>query len=252
MKTLLYSLCTLVFLALLRVSPALAFQFQPMGQVFAPVGNNATRSYQVVNNQANRIAVELTVVGRSMALDGEETYHPADDDFLIFPAQMILDPGDIQVVRVSWLGDPAPEQELAFRIIAEQLPIQFLDPTQTEPTRPVGQVRVMMRYIGSLFVRPEGARAEVSVESVAAQTDDQGAPMVALTLHNAGNASAQLRDLTLTLTAQGQAVTLTASDLETMAGTSVLPGHRRRYVIPWPADLPQSTTPTATFTYRQD
>ncbi len=243
-------LLTVLFLALVRVNPAMAFQFRPMSQVFAPSGADAIRSYQVVNDEDDRIAVEVTVVERHMNLDGEETYQPAEDDFLIYPAQIILEPGATQVVRVTWLGDPEPAQELAFRLVAEQLPINLVDPNEPAPVRPVGQVQILLRYMGSLFVRPAGTQAAVSIESVVSQADAQGADAVAITFANTGNASASLRDLSLSLTAQGQSVTLSSEDLKDMAGTTVLPGQSRRYVLPRPATLPQGPI-TATFDYRQ-
>ncbi|PSR15543.1 molecular chaperone [filamentous cyanobacterium CCP3] len=244
-------LLALSFLVLMRVNPAMAFQFKPMSQVFAPSGPNATRAYEVVNDEEDRIAVEVTVVERHMNLDGEEAYQPAEDDFLIYPSQMILEPGATQVVRVSWLGDPNPAQELAFRLVAEQLPINLVDPNQAEPVRPVGQVQVLLRYMGSLFVRPAGAQAAVSIESVVSQPDAQGADGIAITFANTGNASASLRDLSLSLTAQGQSVTLSAEALQGISGTTVLPGQSRRYVLPRPAALPQGPI-TAAFDYRRN
>lgn len=239
-------LLTVLFLVLVRINPALAFQFRPMSQVFAPSGANATRAYEVVNDNEERIAVEVTVVERHMDLDGAETYRPAEDDFLIYPAQLILEPGATQVVRVSWLGDPAPTQELAFRLVAEQLPIHLVDPSQPPAEKPVGQVQILLRYLGALFVRPEGVQATVEIEAVVPQGDSQ----LAVTLANSGNASASLQDLSLTLTAQGQSVTLSPEQLKDVVGTTVLAGQSRRYLVPRPAGLPQGPT-TATFSYRQ-
>jgi fimbrial chaperone protein len=164
---------------------------------------------------------------------------------------MILEPGAVQVVRVSWLGDPLPEQELAFRLVAEQLPINLVDPTQANPVQPVGQVQISLRYLGSLFVRPEGVQASVQLESAVAHTDDQGAPAVAITFANTGNGRASLRDLSLNLTVQGQTVSLSPEQLKDMTGTTILPGSSRRYILAWPETLPQGSI-TATFNYRQD
>ena len=70
-----------LFFALMRVNPALAFRLTPMNQVFVPGGNNATHAYEVINDQDERIAVEVTVVERSMDTNGTESYVPAEDDF---------------------------------------------------------------------------------------------------------------------------------------------------------------------------
>lgn len=244
-------LLAIVFFALIRVSPALAFRFTPMTQVFAPVGDNATHAYEVVNDKDERIAVEVTVVGRSVDTSGTESYVSAEDDFLIYPAQMILEPNTTQVVRVSWLGDPAPTQELAFRLVAEQLPINLVDPNLPAPIKPVGQVQILLRYLGALFVRPEGVRAEVQIESVTAQSSQQGTPTVAITFINEGDASASLRDLHLNLSAQGQTVSLSPDQLKGVIGNTILAGHRRCFVLPRPPTLSQGSI-TATFEYRQD
>ncbi|MBE9108180.1 molecular chaperone [Nodosilinea sp. LEGE 07298] len=251
MKRPLKLLLTVLFLVLVRVNPAMAFQFRPMSQVFAPSGADATRSYEVVNDEDDRIAVEVSVVERHMNLDGTETYQPAEDDFLIYPAQIILEPGATQVVRVSWLGDPEPAQELAFRLVAEQLPISLVDPSQPAPERPVGQVQILLRYMGSLFVRPAGVQADVHIESVMPQNNAQGATDLAVTFANTGSASASLRDLSLSLTAQGQSVTLSSDQIKDITGTTVLPGQSRRYLLPWPANLPQGSV-TAAFDYRHN
>lgn len=240
-----------LFLLLVRVNPALAFQLRPMSQVFAPIGTDAMRSYEIINDQDERIAVEVSVLERSMNLNGEETYTPADDDFLIYPAQMILEPGVTQVVQVRWLGDPAPEEELAFRLSAEQLPINLLDPNQPLPEQSIGHMQILLRYLGSLYVRPEGANAIVNIVSITPHIDEQGNHAVELIFSNTGNASAKLRDLRLTLMAQGQSVTLSPDQVEAVAGSTILAGHDRRYVLPWPAELPQGSL-TATFSYRQD
>ncbi|MBD1909194.1 MULTISPECIES: fimbria/pilus periplasmic chaperone [unclassified Leptolyngbya] len=243
-------LTSIFFLVLTRANPALAFQFRPMSQVFAPMGANATHTYEVVNDESERIAIEVSVVERQMNLDGEETYQPAEDNFLIYPTQMILEPGAVQVVRVSWLGEPNPAQELPFRLVAEQLPINLIDPNQSPPPQAEGQIQVLLRYLGSLFVRPDGAQATLNIESVAPLTNAQGQSSIAVTFANTGSASARLQDLSLTLISQGQSVTLAPDQLEGITDTTVLAGHSRRYTLAWPTTLPQGSL-TATFNYRQ-
>jgi len=244
-------LLTLGFLLLVRINPALAFQLRPMSQVLAPLGAEATQTYEVFNDQDQRIAIEISVLERQMNLNGDETYTSAEDDFLIYPAQIIVEPGATQVVQVRWLGDPEPEQELAFRLSAEQLPINLLDPNQPAVEQPTGDVQILLRYLGSLYVRPAGVHAAVHVESVMPHVDEQGNDGVMLVFTNTGTASAKLRDLRLTLTSQGQSVTLSQEQLAGMTDSTILPGHDRRYLLPWPAELPQGSL-TATFNYRQD
>jgi len=250
MKSLFQLILFLCFGILLRVNSAIAFQLKPISQVFAPIGAEATQSYEIINDTEERIAVEVTVVEREMNLDGEESYSPAEDDFLVYPSQIILPPDAVQVVRVSWLGDPEPDQEMTFRLKAEQLPINLVDPNAPTPTRAVGEVKVMLRYLGSLYIRPAEATPEVILESAIAQSGANGEPELAITFHNQGTASAKLKDLKLTLTAQGKTVRLSSEQLEGMTGRTVLPHHRRRFTLPFPSELPKGEI-NASFEYDQ-
>ncbi|ASC71339.1 hypothetical protein XM38_022910 [Halomicronema hongdechloris C2206] len=250
MKWVFQALAALLFLAVASINPALAFQLKPISQVFAPIGEGATKSYEVVNDSDERIAVEVSVVERNMDIDGQESYEPADEDFLVYPPQMILEPQSVQTVRVTWLGDPDPSQELTYRLVAEQLPINLADP-DAQVTRPVGSVQILLRYLGSLYVRPADVAPDVQVASVEAITGSEGEAQVAITLANQGTASARLRDLQVSLTAQGTTLNLGPDQLDGMAGQIVLPGHQRRFVMPRPTNLANGEI-TATIEYRQE
>ena len=236
------------FLVLANINPALAFQLSPISQVFEPIGSNATKSYEVINDGDERIAVEVSVVERDMDIDGQEFYTSADEDFLIYPPQMILGPQEVQTVRVTWLGDPQPSEELAYRLVAEQLPINLVDPSAEVVDRPTGSIQILMRYLGSLYVRPDNVEADVQLVSVENMTNEVGEAQVAITLTNQGTASARLRDLQVTLDAQGNQVELAPEQLEGMAGHVILAGHQRRFVLPRPTNLPSGPL-TAIFEY---
>ena len=240
-----------LFLTLANINPAWAFQLSPISQVFAPIGNNATKSYEVINDSDERIAVEVSVVERDMDINGQEFYESADEDFLIYPPQMILGPQEVQTVRVTWLGEPQPSEELAYRLVAEQLPINLIDPNVETIDRPTGSVQILLRYLGSLYVRPENVEADVQFVSVENTTNERGEAQVAITLTNQGTASAHLRDLQVTLAAQGTTVKLTPEQLEGMAGHAILAGHQRRFVLPRPTNLPNGPI-TVTFEYNQN
>ncbi|MGA0198247.1 MAG: hypothetical protein ACO3NK_03830 [Prochlorotrichaceae cyanobacterium] len=58
-------------------------------------------------------------------------------------------------------------------------------------------------------------------------------------MHNQGTASTILRNLTLILRSGGQQVTLSPADLKGISGERILAQHKRQFVMPWPAGLPQ-------------
>lgn len=235
------------FLVLLGVQPAFAFKLLPISRTFAPTGSAATQSYQVVNDSDERLAVQISTVKRQMDLAGKESYQPADDDFLVYPPQILLEPQKTQTVRVTWLGDPQPAKELAYRIIAEQMPINLEKPKDNQ-TQPVGQVKVLLRYLGSIYIRPANVKPDVVLETAEPQKATNSTNELAISFNNRGTARAVLKNLKLHLTGQGKTVDLQPEQLKEINNAVILAGNKRRFVMPWPNNLPVGSV-TAKFEF---
>jgi fimbrial chaperone protein len=235
------------FLVLLGVQPAFAFKLLPISRTFAPAGSGATQSYQVVNDSDAPLAVQMSVVQRQMDLAGKESYQPADEDFLVYPPQILLQPQKTQTVRVTWLGDPQPAKELAYRIIAEQMPINLEKPKDNQ-TQPVGQVKVLLRYLGSLYIRPTNVKPDLVLETAELQKGKNGTNELAINFYNRGTARAALKNLKLHLVGQGATVDLQPEQLKEINNAVILAGNKRRFVMPWPNNLPVGSV-TATFEF---
>lgn len=208
-----------------------AYRFEPISRVFAPSGSNATQSFEVINDGADRIALTVSI----LTLERDEEYvehnRDAEDDFLVYPSQLVLSPGKRQMVRVTWLGDPKLTRERAYRIVVQQVPIEKLEP-QTEPSLE-GRVKVLLAYRGTLFVRPPRAAPDITIE---ARPDERGALL--LTLVNRGTAVGLVKSCAVTLTtARGASVALSANALAAIRNHRVLAGGRRRYHQAWPVGL---------------
>jgi fimbrial chaperone protein len=238
-----------LFLFLLGVNPAFAFKLLPISRTFAPSGAGATQSYQVVNDSNEKLAVSVSMYERQVDLTGKESYKGADDDFLVYPPQILLQPGAQQTVKVTWVGEAQPPKELAYRMIAEQVPVD-LDKPQANVTKPVGQIKVLLRYIGSVYVRPANVQPDVVLEAIAPQKKANGANELAFTLSNRGTAHAVLKNLQLHLSAGSTKVDLKPEQLKDVSGANILAGNKRRFVIPWPDGLPVGSV-TATFDFEQ-
>ncbi|MHC5598257.1 MAG: fimbrial biogenesis chaperone [Nostoc sp.] len=208
-----------------------------MSRTFTPSGSGATQSYQVVNDSNERLAVQVSIVQRQMDLAGKENYKPADEDFLVYPPQILLEPQKTQTVRVTWLGDPRPTKELAYRLIAEQLPINLEKP-EANQTKPTGAVKVVLRYLGSLYIRPVNVQPDVVLESAELQKGTNSANELAISFNNRGTARAILKKLKLHLTGQGKTVDLQPEQLKEINNAVILAGNKRRFVMPWPNNLP--------------
>lgn len=240
LQTLAVCLAAVAFAAFAPRS-ALAFELQPISREFAAVGAGATQSYEIVNRGDAPVALGVSVVTRELDVNGEESNQDAGDDFLVYPPQLIVAAGGRQTLRVSYLGDPQPAAERAFRLVVEQVPIELLSPGDAHETSPSAMVKVLLNYRGSLYVRPRHARAGLEVEAVQREQSASGEPLLAVTVRNTGTARATLREYTLKTRARGGSapVELSPKDLPDLKGSVVLPHGRRRLLFSWPRQLPR-------------
>ena len=239
----------ILFIILSGISPALAFKLEPISRVFEPAGAGATQSYEVINDSEEQIAVELSMAERKISLEGQETTESADDDFLVYPSQIVLPPQGVQSVRVTWLGNPNPEKELAYRIIAEQLPINLKNPEESQSETTSGAIKVMFRYIGSVYIRPKNAESKVVLNGITHEKGTDGNDRLVITFDNQGTRRAVLSELNLNLTSQGSQLTLKPEQLEGVNNGVILAGNQRRFSMPWPQQLPIGEV-TGTFTFK--
>lgn len=222
--------------ALAAALPAHALRLTPIVAEFAPKGAGANQIFRLENETDAPVAVQVSMTVREMDVDGNEELREDEDHWVVFPPQLVLLPKENRSIRVQWIGDPAPAQELPFRIIAEQLPVELGDGTERG-----AQVKLLVRYEGAAYVVPAGAAPDPVVEAAGAVRRPDGSAGLAITVLNRGTAHALLNDLKLHVRPQrGGAETMLAGDaLRGMAGENVLGGKRRRFVIAWPRELPQ-------------
>ena len=240
----------ILFIILSAISPALAFKLDPISRVFEPAGAGATQSYKIINDSSEQIAVELSMVKRKISLEGQESTEKADDDFLVYPSQIILPPQGVQSVRVTWLGNPNPEKELNYRLVAEQLAVNLKDPKQSQSETTTGGVKMMFRYMGSVYIRPKNAQSKVVLNGITHEKGKDGKDLLVITFDNQGTRRAVLSELNLNLTSdKGTQFTLKPEQLEGVNNGVILSGNQRRFSIPWPQQLPIGKV-TGTFTFK--
>jgi fimbrial chaperone protein len=231
-----------------------AFLFSPMLSNFAPAGQKANQTFLVKNTGKKSTAIQIRMVKREMDLDGKEINTNADDDFILYPPQMLVKAGESQTVRVTWVGDASPSKELSYRIIAEQLPIDLTEITQTQGNTTVS-IKVLFQYKGSVYIVPPNVSPNVSLESAVCQveTDKAGKKdnKLQLTFANQGTAHALLTNLRLNLAPVGKEsnpIKLEAKQLIGVNGENMLAGSKRRFSLPCPVGLPNEKL-SGTFEY---
>jgi fimbrial chaperone protein len=228
------TLLLFLFIAACAIS-AQAFSFEPISQDFAPSGQSANHVFRVHNTTAERIAVQVSVRPRRIEPNGTEIQGKEAEEFVVYPRQMLLEPDEQRSVRVRWNGPADIPAELPFRIIAEQLPVDFGEDHPAEGA----SIRLTYRYEGALYVVPSNAAPDIRVDSVAIQPGEDGMDMV-VQLRNDGTRHALLKDLVLHLreTEDGERrITLETAELPGIAGENMLAGSIRRFRTPVPAEM---------------
>jgi len=227
-----------------------SYTFSPLQVTFAPIGQRATQSFLVTNTGQKSVAIQIRMVKRMMDLDGKENNTVADDDFIVYPPQMLVKAGERQTVRVTWVGNATSSQELAYRIVAEQLPVDLKEIRQTQGDTTVA-IKVLFAYQGSVYITPPNVAPKLVLESAICEPSKSKDSELVLTFANQGTAHALLTNLKLNLTPSennSKPVTLIPKQLKGVSGENILAGSKRRFSLPCPSGLSNRKL-TATFEY---
>jgi fimbrial chaperone protein len=151
----------------------------------------------------------------------------------VFPAQVVLQPGQVQTVRVQYVGVAALDRERAFRLIAEQLPIDVGQAPQNG-----GRMRLLVKYVASVYVVPANVKAVLAVTDTRLVSEGS-ARWLQVTVNNEGNTRKILKDLKVEVAG----VTLAGEQLKGMEGENVLARTTRVFRVPAPAGLAAVNAP---------
>ncbi len=213
-----------------------AYDLKPIVVQLAPSGAGSSQTMVVTNSHDVPIAIEVRAFERFQLPTGEDRLEPEEDDLIVYPPQMVIPPKSSQSFKVQWVGDPAPQTELAFRIVTEQLPIKFGQ--QVDGAR-TADLTVRSRYEAALYVMPANAEPSARLVSVERVKSEDGADELELAIVSEGNMRAILQAPKLELSGSGgNPVELSGEAIKSLEGLNILPGVERRVRIALPVDLP--------------
>ena len=220
----------LVFLAIAVMSSA-AFSFSPMTVSIGSSGSTAVMTYKVTNDSDQQTAVSIKVTTRVIDETGKETNAPVDKEFLVFPARVVLKPRSSQNVKVQYRGNPAITSEVAYRVFAEQLPVDFSKSTSSG-------VSILLTYVAALYVTPKNAAAKLVIDKAIGSQKD-GRQGLEVTLKNDGTKHALISNPVIKIN-QGAGVPAlefageAASEID---GKNILAKSTRMFFVPWEAAI---------------
>ena len=216
-----------------------SFEINPITTSLAPSGLKAVGNYLLKNTSDHKVPIQLYIVARNPDILGREVYTEVaetDEQFQIYPSQVILNPGEKRTVRVSWLGTSNVKKELSYRMISEELPFEVDDPAKATK-KFSASVKIASKYIGSIYITPHGAQPNLLAK---AEPVPGPSPQLNLDIENTGLAHFVLQKVKVKLTSastKGEAE-LPSDQLVALYNQNVLAGKTRRFVMPWPKNLP--------------
>lgn len=204
-----------------------AFQISPMSLEFTSNRSGATRTLKIMNNTKKAVPVEIVAYARTHSLDGVEA-RKRTGDFIIYPQQVIMQPGQKRNIRVTYIGGADITQEKAYRLFVKQVPISF-----SERTYKVGKseanIGFLFEYWASMYVAPPKSAPALIVENLKRSKKDE----LIATFRNAGTKHTLLRDYKLKLAVKNGFKELDVANFK--GGTiNILSGETRRYRVKLP------------------
>lgn len=199
----------------LSVSAA-AIDVQPVVNVIDLPQDARGVSLAISNPRNVDLPVVFDIVEREIAVDGSETQTAADEEFVIFPAQAMLKPGQTQSVRVQYVG-AQPTTSRSFTLFATEVAVS------AEELATSGVQRIL-RIGASVHVAPAGTTPKPVL--VSAEAEGTG---TRVTIQNEGTRFLYMDNMSLQF---GNKI-VEGYDLGNMAGRTLIPpGKSRSFVVP--------------------
>jgi len=222
----------ITLLALISL-PIHAQTVEPMIMDLEPLGKYSSESIRIENTTNKSMTMEISAFRLEVDQQGNETLTPADDDFLIYPPQTIIDSDSAQVVKVKYIGDPTIQSSQAYRISVNQLPVNL----QSSGT---SGINILSRFLTLLNVSPKDSQAKISVLEVASKDESTWRLMV----ENTGSRYGRLSLTEWNISDKGDNKTvLNAEQISDMASKRlVLPNSKLELEIPALKGFDPSTT----------
>jgi fimbrial chaperone protein len=198
-----------------------AFKFSPMSTSIGIAPSKNSTLFYLENDSDQPIAVTASLLKREMNVEGVETNKKIDGELMVYPSQLIIPPNEKRSVKVTWTGKTAPTAEIAYRLVAEQLPIE-LDKNKKQKA----SIKVLLRYVAALYVEAEDFSSDVTLKKM--DVDDKN---VSFLINNAGKKHQILANMTMKVSGKKD-IELTSEDLKGMTGENVLGVSERVFRFP--------------------
>lgn len=219
-------------------SPVEAARISPMILNVKPAGSGSVARIELTNPDDTEFPVEVQMFRGEISETGELALIAADDDFLVFPTQLVVPAKAQQIIRVQYVGDPELKKSEVYYAAVRQLPIEL--PSNQS------RVQVVVNFNVLVNVVPDGTKADPQLEVIGPKIVD-ATPGIDVRVTNAGSRFMTAGTLVWNIagTAEdGTAVQLrrAGADMAKAIGVGVVaPGKSRIFFVPTDQPLKAGT-----------
>lgn len=226
-----------IALALAMVfSPATAeaARVSPMIVELEPTGRASVARVELTNDSERNIPFEVRMMLGEISEEGELTLSPAEENFLVFPAQAIVESKSQQVFRIQYVGEPELAKSEIYYMSIQQIPVEI----EAEAS----QVQVVINYNVLVNVVPDGVSPVATIRSIEARVEEEKSGIqVRLANDGTGYFMAGLSDWSITGTTQNgetYSENYKGDEMTRKIGVGVIgPGRVRSFFIPLDEEL---------------
>jgi len=235
-----YCMAILAFalVALAPMGTAHASRVSPMSVDLEPVGRGSVARIQFTNTADRDFPVEVRAFRGEITEDGQLELEAADEDFLLFPSQLVVAPLGEQVFRVQYVGNPDLTEAQVYYLSVRQLPIEL---DEGAP-----QVQVVVNFNVFINVEPDGTVVAPRVGAIeAAEGEDSTGIAVQVVNDGTGMLLAGKREWAVsgrTLSGETFSNTYNPAEMGIKIGVGIVaPGKARRFYIPLEGEIDASS-----------
>jgi fimbrial chaperone protein len=217
-------LLTFLFVLLLSFN-SFAFKFSPMSATINIKNKDHSSLFYLENDSNQPIAIQVSAAVRTMDINGVETNTKIlGTELAIFPSQVIIPANEKRSVKITWPGKEGLDNEIAYRVIAEQLPIDL-----EKGKNKKASIKVLLRYMAALYISNEDLSSDVKLLSMKKVENK-----LAFEFENSGKKHQVLANLHLKITDEKKkkGIELTPDELKGITGENILPQSKRIFFLP--------------------
>jgi len=148
----------------ITAAPAQAARVSPMIVELEPTGRASVARIDVINDGEKDIPYEVQMMRGEITPDGKLNLTPADEEFVVFPAQTLIEANSQQVFRVQYIGESAENRSQVYYMAVRQIPVSF-DPG-------VSEIQVVVNFNVLVNVVPDGTEPQAVVNAARVATRD--------------------------------------------------------------------------------